>query len=223
MVLEAYDGYWQTDENGIQLPYLDKLTVKPIPDSGQRVAALEAGDIDIFQTADSGTIKTAEDKGFVAQKISGSSSTILMMNNSKPPFDDVRARQAVAYAINKDVINERAYSGVRVPSYSGFAPDSPYYNAEAGTPQYDPEKAQELVDELGGLKFSIVCIPTPEADQVLQLVKQMGESVGMEISLETQDQGAFVARIFSKVGDYGSLLPQRSLHRARRHPVRPHH
>ena len=202
VVLEAYEGYWQKDENGIQLPYLDKLTIKPIPDSGQRVAALEAGDIDIFQTADSGTIKTAEDKGFTAQKISGSSSTILLMNNDKPPFDDVRARQAVAYAINKDVINERAYSGVRVPSYSGFALDSAYYNAEAGTPKYDPDKAAALVKELGGLKFSIVCIPTPEADTVLQLVKQMGEAAGMEISLETQDQGAFVARIFSKVGDW---------------------
>ena len=202
VVLEAYPDYWQTDDNGIQLPYLDKLTVKPIPDSGQQVAALEAGDIDIFQTADSSVVKTAEEKGFAAQKISGSSSTILLMNNDKPPFNDVRARQAVAYAINKDVINERAYGGVRVPSYSGFALDSAYYNPDAGTPQYDPDKAAALVEELGGLKFSIVCIPTPEAEQVTQLVKQMGEAVGMEIELETQEQGAFVARMFSKSGDY---------------------
>ncbi len=120
VVLQAYPGYWQKDDNGIQLPYLDKLTIKPIPDSGQRVAALEAGNIDIFQTADSGTIADAEAKGFTAQKISGSSSTILLMNNAKPPFNDVRARQAVAYAINKDAINERVYKGIRKPSYSGF-------------------------------------------------------------------------------------------------------
>lgn len=202
IVLEAYPGYWQKDENGIQLPYLDKLTVKPIPDSGQRVAALEAGDIDMFQTADTGSVKTAEDKGFAAQKISGSSSTILLMNNAKPPFDDVRARQAVAYATNKDVINERVYDGIRQPSYSGFATDSAYYNPKAGTPKYDLKKAQALVKELGGLKFSIVCIPTPEADAVLQLVKQMGEEAGMEITLETQDQGAFVARMFARGGDY---------------------
>ena len=202
VVLKAWPKYWQTDENGIQLPYLDQLTIVPIPDSGQRLSALETGDIDIFQSADSKTVKQGEDAGFAAQKISGSSSTILLMNNSKPPFDDVRARQAVAYAIDKDLINERAYDGVRVPSYSGFALDSPFYNPDAGTPQYDPEKAQELVDELGGLKFSIVCIPTPEADLILNIVKQLGEDVGMEISLETQEQGAFVNRIFSKVGDW---------------------
>ena len=202
VVLEAYENYWKTDENGIQLPYLDKLTIVPIPDSGQRVAALAAGDIDIFQTADSATVATAEDQGFAAQKISGSSSTILLMNNAKAPFDDVRARQALAYAINKDVINERVYDGVREPSYSGFATDSFYFNPDAESPRYDPDKAAELVEELGGLEFSLVCIPTPEADGILQLVKQMGEQVGMEIELQTQEQGAFVNRMFSKSGDY---------------------
>lgn len=202
VVLTAYPDYWQTDENGIQLPYLDKLTIKPIPDAGQRLTALERGDIDIFQTAASQDIALAESKGFVAQKISGSSSTIILMNNAKPPFDDVRARQALAYAINKDAINERVYDNVRVPSYSGFALDSGYYNPDAGTPQYDPEKAKELVEEIGGLKFSLVCIPTPEADAILQLIKQMGEQAGMEITLESQEQGAYVNRMFSKSGDY---------------------
>jgi peptide/nickel transport system substrate-binding protein len=124
------------------------------------------------------------------------------MNESKPPFDDVRARQALAYAINKDVINERVYSGIRTPSYSAFATDSPYFNDDAEAPRYDPEKAEELVSELGGLEFELICIPTPEADQILQLVKQMGEAVGMKITLSSQEQGAYVNRIFSKGGDY---------------------
>lgn len=202
VVLEAYEGYWQTDENGIQLPYLDKLTFVPISDSGQRMAALSAGEIDMFQTADSANVADAEEQGFGVQKISGSSSTIILLNNAKPPFDDVRARQALAYAINKDVINERVYDGVREPSYSGFATDSPYYNPDAGTPRYDPEKAKALVEELGGLEFNLVCIATPEGDAILQLIKQMGEQVGMSITLETQEQGAYVNRIFSRSGDY---------------------
>jgi 4-phytase/acid phosphatase/peptide/nickel transport system substrate-binding protein len=202
VVLEANPDYWQTDENGIQLPYLDKLTVVPIADSGQRLAALETGDIDMFQTADTKTVKQGEDAGFEAQKISGSSSTIILMNNAKPPFDDVRARQALAYVIDKDLINERAYEGIRIPSYSGFALDSAYYNPDAGTPQHDAAKAAELVEELGGLSFSIVCIPTPEADLILNIIKQLGEEAGMDITLESQEQGAYVNRMFSKSGDY---------------------
>ena len=201
-VLEKWDKYWQTDENGIQLPYLDKLTVVPIPDAGQRVTALETGEIDMFQTAASDTVKQAEDRGFAAQKISGSSSTIILFNTAKPPFDDVRARQAVAYAIDKDLINERAYDGVRVPSYSGFAPDSPYFNPDAETPRHDPERAAELVEELGGLDFTLVCIPTPEADEILNIIKALGEDAGMNITLESQEQGAYVNRMFSKGGDY---------------------
>ncbi len=201
-VLVANPDYWGTDDEGTQLPYLDKLTVVPIPDSGQRLAALETGDIDMFQTADTKTVAQAEDAGFTAQKISGSSSTIILFNNSKPPFDDVRARQAVAYAIDKDLINERAYEGIRVPSYSGFALDSAYYNPDAGTPRHDPEKARELVEELGGLDFTLICIPTPEADLILNIIKQLGEDVGMNIKLESQEQGAYVNRMFSKGGDY---------------------
>jgi peptide/nickel transport system substrate-binding protein len=166
------------------------------------VTALETGEIDMFQSAASDTVVEAEDRGFAAQKISGSSSTILLFNNAKPPFDDVRARQAVAYAIDKDLINERAYDGVRVPSYSGFALDSAYFNPDAQTPKYDPEKAAELVDELGGLDFTLVCIPTPEADEILNIVKALGDDVGMNITLESQEQGAYVNRMFSKSGDY---------------------
>jgi peptide/nickel transport system substrate-binding protein len=201
-VLEKWDKYWQTDENGIQLPYLDKFTMVPIADAGQRVTALETGEIDMFQSAASDTVVEAEDRGFAAQKISGSSSTILLFNNDKPPFDDVRARQAVAYAIDKDLINERAYDGVRVPSYSGFALDSAYFNPDAQTPKYDPERAAELVEELGGLDFTLVCIPTPEADEILNIVKALGDDVGMNITLESQEQGAYVNRMFSKSGDY---------------------
>ncbi len=63
---------------------------------------------------------------------------------------------------------------MRVPSYSGFALDSAYYNPDAQTPKYDPDKARELVDELGGLDFTLVCIPTPEADLILNIIKQDG-------------------------------------------------
>jgi peptide/nickel transport system substrate-binding protein len=201
-VLVKNPNYWGTDEDGNQLPYLDKLTIRPIPDSGQRLSALETGEIDIFQSADSATVQQGIEAGFAAQKISGSSSTILIFNNSKPPFDDVRARQAVAYAINKDLINERAYDGVRVPSYSGFALDSAYYNPDAGTPQYDPDKARELVEELGGLDFELICIPTPESELITNIVKQLGEEVGMNITLKYEEQGTYVNRMFSKNGEF---------------------
>ena len=201
-VLVKWPKYWQKDENGVQLPYLDKFTVVPIADAGQRVTALETGEIDMFQSAATDTVIDAEERGFATQKISGSSSTIILFNHSKPPFDDVKAREAVAHAIDRDLINERVYGGVREPSYSGFATDSAYFNPDAEAPQYDPERARELVEELGGLEFTLSCIPTPEAEEILNIVKAQGEEVGMKIELETQEQAAYVTRIVAKGGDY---------------------
>ena len=145
----------------------------------------------------------AEDRGFAAQKISGSSSTILIFNNAKPPFDDVRARQAVAYAIDKDLINERAYDGVRVPSYSGFA--ARLARTTTRTPRRRSTTRRRRPSSSrssGGLDFTIVCIPTPEADEILNIIKALGEDVGMNITLESQEQGAYVNRMFSKGGDF---------------------
>ena len=201
-VLEAWEKYWQTDDEGIQLPYLDKFTMVPIPDAGQRVTALETGEIDMFQSAASDTVVQAEERGFAAQKISGSSSTIIIFNTAKPPFDDVKARQAVAYAIDKDLINERAYDGVRVPSYSGFALDSPYYNPESRPRSTTRTRRPSWSRSWAGSKFTIVCIPTPEADEILNIIKALGEDVGMKITLESQEQGAYVNRMFSKGGDF---------------------
>jgi peptide/nickel transport system substrate-binding protein len=202
VVLTKFAKYWKKDAAGNQLPYLDTLTIVPIADGTQRLNALKAGNIQMFQSAVSNVVKQAEDAGFAAQKSSGSSSTIILLNNAKPPFNNVKARQALAYAIDKDIINQRAYDGIRVPSYSGFAPDSPYFNKSAGTPKHDAAKAAALVKELGGLTFKLECIPTPEAKQILEIVKAQGEAAGMKITLSTQEQGAYVGRIFSKVGDY---------------------
>ena len=186
----------------MQLPYLDTLTIVPIPDGAQRVTALEAREIDLFQTVDPGAIVQAEEAGFQARRLDGSGTTSLLLNNVRAPFNDVRARQALAYAIDRQMLDDRLYSGVRTPSYSPLAADSPYLDAQAGSPQFDPERAAELVEALGGLRFTITCTPTPEAEGIVQLVQQMGERVGMDITLETQDQVAYDVRISSRSGDY---------------------
>jgi ABC-type transport system substrate-binding protein len=203
VVLAKWAKYWKSDDQGNKLPYLDEVIFRPIPDTGQRLASLKAGDIQMYQSADTTTVVEGEKAGFASQRITGSSSTIILMNEKIPPFNNVKARQALAYAINRKAMNDRIYGGARVESYSSFAPDSPYFNKKATQPKYDADKAKALVNELGGLKFKLECIPTPEAQQIVELVKQMGENVGMQIELSTQDQGPYVDRILVKrTGDY---------------------
>jgi len=188
--------YWKKDANGGQLPYLDSIRFVPIADTKARLAALRAGDVDLIQTADSSTIKQAVDAGLQVQKVSGSSSTVILFDNKVAPVDDARVRQALAYAINRDAINSVVYGGVRQPSFSPFSTHSPYYEA-VGTPTFDLGKAKALLQEYGKpVNLTLECITTPESNSILQLVQQMWQDAGAHVTLKTEEQGQYVADIF---------------------------
>jgi ABC-type transport system substrate-binding protein len=189
-------NYWKKDANGAQLPYLDAIRYVPIADTKARLSALQAGDVDLIQTADSSTIKQALDAGFQVQKVSGSSSTVILFDNKVAPVDDARVRQALAYAINRQAINSVVYGGVRQPSYSAFSTSSPYYE-KVGTPTFDLGKAKALLAQYGKpVDLTLECITTPESNSILQLVQQMWQDAGAHVTLKTEEQGQYVADIF---------------------------
>ena len=196
--VEANPTYWKKDASGGKLPYLDKIIFRPIPDTKQRLASLKAGDVDMIQTADTSTLKDAESAGFVVEKDSGASSTIVMFNNKRPPVDDAKVRQALAYAINKQAINQVVWGGTKQLADSFFATDSPFYVKNSGVPTYSEAKAKALLKSYGKpVSITIECIPTPEADQAMALVKQMWEAVGVQVTLRSADQGQYVNRVIT--------------------------
>jgi ABC-type transport system substrate-binding protein len=151
----------------------------------------------MIQTADASTINDAEAAGMKTQKISGSSSTIILLNNKRAPTDDVRVRRALAYAIDRDAVIKVTWAGTREPSYSAFGTKSPYFVDQEDAPRYDQDKARALLKEYGKpISITLECIPTPEADQVLAVVKQMWEAVGIKVSLISTEQGQFVTKMF---------------------------
>jgi peptide/nickel transport system substrate-binding protein len=203
VVVEKNPNYWRKAENGDTLPYLNKITFTGIPDSGKRLTAVKNGEVDLIQTADTATVIEAEKAKLKVIRVSGSSSTVMLFNNAKEPTNDVRVRQAMSYATDKAEINQIIYEGARTESYSAFAPDSPYFNKNVQVAKYDPEKAKALLKDYGKpVEVVLECIPTPEAEQILQIIQQQWEKVGIKTTIKTQEQGAYVGRIFGKVGDW---------------------
>jgi ABC-type transport system substrate-binding protein len=204
VVVAKNPNYWRKDASGTQLPYLDKITFLPIPDTAKRLQAVQNKDVDLIQTADTSTVVDAlKVKSLKVQKVTGSSSTILLFNNKKAPLDDLNVRTALALATDRDAINQTGYQGARTEAYSLFAPDSPYFDKDAVQPKFDLDKAKAAVKAYGKpINITLECIPTPESNTILQLLKEQWEAAGMKITLKTQDQGAYVARIFGKKGDY---------------------
>jgi ABC-type transport system substrate-binding protein len=208
LVLKKNPNYWKEDEAGNKLPYLDEIKIEPIPDSKVRLQSLRSGDIDMFQTADTDNIVDVVEAGdqYKVQKVTGTSSTIVLFNLEAEPFDDIRMRQAFAYALNRTQINNVQYRGSRQEAYSVYNPDSPFFAEGVEVPKFDLQKAKDLVAELKAdgepVSYTAICIPTDESRRVLGIVEQQMEAAGMQVTNEFKDQGSYVNQIFSKSGDY---------------------
>jgi peptide/nickel transport system substrate-binding protein len=208
LILKKNPNYWKKDDKGNKLPYLDQIKIEPIPDTKVRLQSLRAGDIDMFQTADTDNIVQVlkSHENFKVQKVTGTSSTIVLFNLKKPPFDDIRMRQAFAYALNRTQINNVQYGGARQESYSAYNPGSPFYTKAGEQPHYNLAKAKQLVAELKkdgkSTSFTEICIPTDESRRVLTIVQQQMKAAGIKVDNQFKDQGAYVNQIFSKSGNY---------------------
>src|SRR3954462_11993032 len=115
LVANKNPDYWQKDSKGTQLPYLDKITFKPIAEAGQRGASLQGGQLDVMHTSDGQQVdalnQLASQFNLMKQPPGRSEVRYYLMNAAKPPLDDLNARKAVAMAIDRDQINEIRNNG----------------------------------------------------------------------------------------------------------------
>lgn len=147
LVAVKFEDYWQEG-----LPYLDEVVVKPIPDEQSRMVNLRAGSIDILlgvPLADKALLAQAPDITVVTSP-PGFNFYAFLLNVNEPPFDDVRVRQALNYAIDRDKIIQTAFHGEAIPVVEPYAPTSWAYAEDlADYYSYDPEKAKALLAEAG--------------------------------------------------------------------------
>jgi peptide/nickel transport system substrate-binding protein len=215
LVVEKNENYWQEG-----LPHLDKITFRPIPDEDARLASLQSGDIDVMQSLRQSTVvKARELDGVSNYEHLGSNSGGSTMNTSKPPFDDVRVRQALAHAMDQEALIEvLGGKGVTPVQTQFFSPDSPYYSEklEKSYPDYDVEKAQELYDSYINdpersdgkpvgtpLSFTFQCPPDPSLNELSQLYQAFFGVLGAQVTLQQTEQAAWIQDMLAKDYDMG--------------------
>ena len=151
-VIERYDNYFGKKPNP------DVIVYRPVPEGGARVIEAESGNADIVNRIPPEAVDRLKKNSNIKLMIIPSSFQVFFeLNNSRPPFNDVRIRKAVNYAIDRKAIVEKILGG------NGFVPDglfppgvqarvvlSPY--------AYDPEKAKKLIAEVypDGYKEKVV-------------------------------------------------------------------
>ena len=222
LTLVRNPSYWRKSATGHTLPYLDKITFDPLADSTARIPSLRDGKVDILQTADTlNLVQAKKDPTLVVQPVTGSSSTIIVLNSHKAPFNDIRLRQAFNYALDREALNKGYYSDSRLAAYGPLEPSNPYYDAKGQLPHYDLAKAKALVGQLKAEQkpttFTSTCINTTEATSLEAIIKRLDAAAGMNLNIETIDQGTLVNRLIAAQRRLpGLLLPQLAGGRPRR-------
>ncbi len=145
-VLEAFDGYWAGR------PSVDRLVYRPIPEASTRLAELLAGTVDIIATPsydDLAQIQANPDTRVEAAP--GRRTVFLNMDHLAgiEPLKDKRVRQAIAYAVDRQLLIDALLAGYGDPLATIWRSDMDGYDASLEPYPYDPDKAQELLREAG--------------------------------------------------------------------------
>jgi peptide/nickel transport system substrate-binding protein len=152
IVLERFDDYWggAPDLEPVGPACVDKAIFRVIPEASTRVAALLAGEVDIIQSVPAELIDTlSQTPGVQVKTAPGTQPQWLQLNVTSPLFQDVAVRQALNYAVDKDLIVDAVYGGRAVPLPGPLSPFNNFVNKSLSPYPYDPEKALELLGEAG--------------------------------------------------------------------------
>ena len=206
-LMVRYDGYWQPG-----LPHL--ASVEFVPDSSveSRVAKLQDGTFDIIHStnevlnadlraaAEAGELQYVRDTGEQEE-------LFVMFNTAAPPFDDLRVREAAAYAIDLERYLEASAGSLTEPADGVFSPGSVWYE-DVPFPRNDPERARALVEEYaaenGPVTAELSCSQAEDSLVLCQAVADMWGEVGIATDIRGQDQTDLIN--FTIAGQYQSVL-----------------
>jgi len=152
VVLERFDDYYggAPDLEPVGSACVSGAIFRVIPEASTRVAALLAGEVDIIQSVPAELIDTlAQTPGIQVKTAAGTQPKWIELNVNKPPFDDVNIRQAMNYAIDKDLIIQEIYGGRAVALPGPLSPYNNFVNKSLSPYPYDPDMALSLLNDAG--------------------------------------------------------------------------
>lgn len=209
LVYEKNTAYWGTT------PDVDRVVFKIIPDFNTRTMALESGEIDIADYLPAEILKKLDaDPNFtVTRRIPSPCPNWIGLNSSKTPFNDVRVRKAVNYAVDIKAIVDRLINAI-LPGLAVAALHGPHsqplfqhiVNPDLKWYGYDPAKARQLLGEAGwhdsdgdgildknGMPFKIELIASllyAEGTEISEAVQSQLKDVGIDVSVRVLESGA---------------------------------
>ena len=198
LVLARWDGF--RDARAVALR---RVTIRFISDAAAQVAALLAGDVDLFPRVSAARAlpQLRADKRFQVLVGGSRAKTIVAINNKKKPLDDVRVRRAIAMAIDRQQVVDGVADGFGTPIGSFYVPGAPGYVDLTAVNAYNPEQARALLKEAGistPLALSLKLPPTPYARQGGEVIAAMLAKVGIVAKQESVEWAQWLSGVYGQ-------------------------
>jgi peptide/nickel transport system substrate-binding protein len=191
-------------------PYLDKVVFRTIPENSVRLAKLQAGESDYIEGISPDQVSSVKgDKRVVLTEVPGMGVNAVLFNVTRKPYDDVRVRQALNYAINREDMNKFLYQGLATIANSPIPPTIPGYDPSLKPYPFDPDKAKQLLSDAGhadGFEANMITYNTalaynPAGGQKLaETIQQYLSDVKVTVKIETLEVGSWLSK--RRAGDF---------------------
>jgi len=198
LTMRRFDRYWEPGK-----PYVDEVVVKPIPDETVRLTALQTGDLSIALDVPQARLQALfahPSKDYVIRLVRGGAGQgVIVLNTRHKPFDNLKVRQAVAYALNKREVVDALYRGWGVADNQNFSPTSPWY-LPVKDRATDLAKAKALLAEAGtpnGFRTTMTVGNGYGLPDVAQVFQSQMRRIGVDVNIQVFDIPTWAGRINS--------------------------
>lgn len=179
LVLKKNPGYWQSGR-----PYLDQLTFKTTASDESALEAMQAGQGQVYLGMSSPQLLNSYKSKFTVTTVPSTSPYDIQLNTAIPPFNNIKAREAIYYATNGGLIDQKLFGNVNPVGQSFTAPAGLFYEQNVpGYPTYNLAKAKALVKSLGGLTINFFTIAQPATTNFMEALQSMWKQAGINASI----------------------------------------
>jgi peptide/nickel transport system substrate-binding protein len=205
MVLRKNPQYWERDARGNRLPYLDGITFSYLPDATARTTALRAGSVDWIEYVPAADIKTIRDARTL-DVVGGLSANFrsLYFNLAQKPLDDVRVRQAIAFAIDpQEVVDVALFGAGGVVAKGTTIPTGGFYSftrSPYGKP--DLERARQLLRDAGlpnGFSLDLKVTSTYDFLRApAEVLQAQLAKIGVKVNIQAEEWSVYLPNFLGK-------------------------
>lgn len=221
LVLDRFDDYFKTDEEGNQLPYIDGVDIRLIPEPATIVNAIRGGDVDYIHTVPLQNISDIESASDV-ELLSGPGVHFegLLMNTEREPFGSTKARLGVARVIDNEEFVDAAYFGNALPDTGVLnkATGWVWREDKPGDQDYNPEEGTRLLEEAGAQDASFSILAEEGGVRQARAMRQQLNRAGLSVEIDQVTGNAYFDRLFGNdfdttiVGSGGDMDPDQSVY-----------